>query len=113
MRMCCRNHIRAGVMNARMDREGSGVDRMPAFHDFALGVYQDQVGRADLPEMHTKRIDPEMIRSRRIARRNVSGNAFVETELGEQTECASQTFFAMASFLFHGCKLRNLRKSED
>ena len=58
-------------------------------------------------EMHTEGIDPEMILSVRITRGNVSGHTFVETELGKKTEGRGQSFFAVSSFLFHGCELRN------
>jgi len=113
MRMRRRDHIRAGVMDARMDRKGGNVGSMLTLYDFTVRVHQDQVGRADMPEMHTKGIDPEMIRSRRIACRNVSGHAFVETEFGKQAERSGQAFFAMLSFLVYGRELRNSRDFKD
>ena len=107
MRMRRGNYVRPGMVNARMDRERGNVHRVLAFDDFAFSVHQDQVSDADMSEMHTEGIDPEMIRSFRISRGNVPGHTFIKTELGKETEGRGQAFFAVSSFLFHGCELRN------
>src|SRR5215471_13154686 len=96
-----------------MDRERGNVDWVLAFNDFAARVHQDQIGSADMPEMHAERIDPEVIRPLRIARRNVTGHALVETELGKKTKAGGQTFFAMPAFLPYRCELRNRRNFEN
>src|SRR5215472_1110061 len=96
-----------------MDRERGNVDWVLAFDDFAFRVHQDQIGHADMPEMHTERIDPEVIRPLRIARRNVPGHALVETELGKKTKAGGQTFFAMLAFLPYRCELRNRGNFEN
>ena len=72
---------------------------MLAFDNFSVLVHQDQVRDADMTEMHTEGIDPEMIRSLRIARGNVPGHTFIKTELGKKTEGRGQAFFAVSSFL--------------
>src|SRR5580692_834491 len=107
MRMRRGNYIRPVMVNARMDCKGGTVHRVLAFDNFPVLVHQDQVRDADMTEMHTEGIDPEMIRSLRIARGNVPGYAFVETELGKKTEGRGQALFAVSSFFFHGCEPRN------
>ena len=107
------NYIRPGMVNARMDRERGSVHRVLAFDNFPALVHQNQVRDADVTEMHTEGIDPEMFRSFRIARGNVPGHTFVKTELGKKTEGRGQALFAVSSFLFHGCERRNGGDFED
>jgi hypothetical protein len=85
-----------------MDRERCNVDWMLAFNHLADRVHQNQVGDPDTPEMHAEGIDPKVIQPFRIARRNVSCRALVETEFSKKAEGRGQAFFAMPAFLFDG-----------
>jgi hypothetical protein len=96
-----------------MDRECCNVDRMSAFNHLARRVNQNQVGDPDPPEVHAERVYPEVIRPFRIARRNVSCRAFVETELGKKAEGRSQALFAVSAFLFDSCESGNRGDSKD
>ena len=69
-----------------VDDEGSLVDRPIALDDLSLVVDQQQVGHADLAEMHREGIDPEVVAALRVPSGDVAGNPFVEPVLGEQTE---------------------------
>jgi hypothetical protein len=84
--------------------EGSFIDGPIAFDYISLFVDEDQIGNPDVSEMHTKRVDPEMVMQLRITRRNMTGHAFAETELGEQPKCRSQALLAMQPLFRHGLK---------
>src|SRR5712675_805029 len=105
MRMRRRDHVRPRVMHARVNRKRRSVQRMLALHHFAFSVHQHQIRNANLAEVHAKRIHPEMIRAIRIARRDVPGNAFVETKFREQAKRSRQPLFAMPAFLFNAGEL--------
>ena len=77
-----------------------------ALDDFALFVDQDQVGSADLREVHAEGIDPEPIGVLGIAHGDMAGDAFAESEAREQAECAGQMDFAMAALFFYGRESR-------
>src|ERR1051326_3259596 len=98
------------VMHAGVNREGCSVQRMLAFHNFALGIYQHQVGDANLAEMYSERVHPKMIGLLRITRRDVPSHAFIETEFGEQSKRSGQAFLTMPPFFFHGCEFRGAWK---
>src|SRR6267142_2589622 len=101
MRVRRRNHVRPHMVYARMYRKRRAIQRMLAFHYFAFRVDQHQIRNANLAEVHAKRIHPEMIRPLRIARRDVPGNAFVETKFREQAKRSRQPLFTMPAFLFN------------
>src|ERR1700733_595183 len=84
-----------GRMNARMDDEGRGVDRIVALDDVALVVAADQVRDLDLAEMDAERIDPERVEVLRIARRDVARDPLVEAEFREQPESRRQSLLPM------------------
>lgn len=83
MRMRGGDHIRSSRMHLRVNRKRGHIDRVLAFHYLAAVIHQDQIGDANLAEMHSKRIHPKMIRTVRIPRRNVAGYAFIKTVLRE------------------------------
>ena len=70
-------------VDARMNDEGGGVDRIAALDDVPFMVAADQVRDLDLTEMDAERIDPERVGKLRIARGDVSGDSFVEAEFRE------------------------------
>src|SRR5258705_1044145 len=109
MRMRRRDHVWSRVMHARMNRNGRAIQRMLAFHYFAFRVHQHQIRNANLAEVHAKWIHPEMIRPLRIARRDVPGNAFVETKFREQAKRSRQPLFTMPAFLFNRREFRRAR----
>jgi len=100
------NHIRLRSMNPRVDGKGGGVDRIISSDDFALVIDQNQVEDANLPKMHTKRIDPEMLGVLRIAGRDMSGNAFVESKPGKQAKRSGQPLLAVEALFLNGGKSR-------
>src|ERR1700704_6678660 len=106
MGMGSRNDVGAGGVDLRVNRGGRAVDPVLPFHDFAVIIHQDEIGSANLSEVHAKRIDPEMTEVFGVAGGDVSGNAFVESEAREQAESARQSLLAMTTFFFHGGKLR-------
>src|ERR1700737_4517435 len=95
MRVRRDNHVRPRMMHAGMNRKRRAVQRMFAFHNFALGVDQHQVGDPNLTEVHAERIDPEMVWLLGIARRDVPRDAFVEAEFRKKAERSGETLFAM------------------
>ena len=98
-----RRGVRIGpcLMDVRVDRERGPVHRVAALDDLAVMVATDQVGDADLAEMHAERVDPEGIGELRIARGDMACHALVETELREQPERGGQTLLAVQA-LFAG-----------
>src|SRR5258708_4110932 len=109
MRVRRRDHVRSRMVHAGMNRKRRSIQRMLAFHYFAFSIYQHQVRNANLAEVHAKRIHPEMIRPLRIARRDVPGNAFIETKLREQAKRSRQPLFAMPPLLFNRREFRRAR----
>ncbi len=96
-------------VDLRVNREGGAVDRILPFHHLSVVVYQNQIGGANLAEVHAEGIDPEMIEVFGIAGGDVSGDAFVESEAREQAEGAGQTLLAMPAFLVQRGKVGGLR----
>ena len=80
--------------------KGRAVDRILPFHDLAVVIHQNEVGDANLAEVHAEGIDPEMIEVFGVAGGDVSGDAFVESEAREQAEGAGQALLAMLALLF-------------
>jgi len=82
-----------------VDGEGGAVDGTVAFHHLALVVDQDQVRRADVPEVHAERVDPEVVGPLRIAGGDVPGDPFVEAELGEEAEGGGQALLPVEALV--------------
>src|SRR5712691_10126816 len=89
------DRVGAGGVDLRMDREGRGIDRAVPFHHLALMIDEDQVGGADMPEVHSEGIDPEMVEALRIARGDVTSDPLVESIAGEEAEGRCQALFAV------------------
>src|SRR5882724_6794426 len=92
--------IGARGVDLRVNREGCTVEGVLPFHDLALVIHQNEVGDANLAEVHAEGIDPEMIEAFGVASGDVSGNAFIESKSREQSEGARQALLAMPAFLF-------------
>ena len=88
-------------MNARVNGEGGEIDFGAAFDDFAGMIHQNQIGSANLAEVHAKGIHPEMIEALGIARGDVAGDAFVKAEPREEAKGGGEALFAVAA-LFGG-----------
>src|SRR5215467_11424951 len=110
MRMGGGDAIGARRMDGRMDRKRGPVHRVFAFDHFALAVDQDQVRNADLTEIHSEGVDPEMVVLFGVARGNVPGDAFVEPELGEEAEGGGQPLLAVQSLFLDRIESRWLRQ---
>jgi hypothetical protein len=95
-----------------VDRESSPVHGGGSLHYFAAMIDQDQVRHADLAEVLSVGIDPEVIGQLRIAGGNVAGHTFVETEAGEKPERSSQLLFPVLALLSRVGKGRRLRSAE-
>src|SRR5215469_17994412 len=96
-----------------MNRESGNIYGTVAFDDCAFRIHEDQIGSANLRKMHAKRIHPEMVGALRIARGDVPGHAFVETELGKQAEGGGEALLAVAAFLLWRCEFRNYGNLKD
>jgi hypothetical protein len=92
--------IGARGVDLRVNREGCPVDRVLPFHDLALVIHQNEVGDANLTEVHAEGIDPEMIEAFGVASGDVASDAFIESESREQAEGTGQALLAMPAFLF-------------
>ena len=98
------DHVRAGFVDARVDGKRRQVDFAPALlirfrvvvHDFPLVIDQDEVGNANLAEMHPKGVHPEMIEPLGIARGDVAGPAFVKAIAREEAEGRGEALLAVA-----------------
>jgi hypothetical protein len=62
-----------------VNREGSSIDGSLPFHYLAVVVYENQVGGANLTEVHAEGVDPEVIKVFRITSRDVTA-PLVESE---------------------------------
>lgn len=62
------DHIRAGLVNFRMDHESCLVDRQlgTSFSDISLVIHKDKVRGFDSREMLSKGVHPEMVLQDRI-----------------------------------------------
>src|ERR1700686_4069855 len=61
MRVRSGNHVRACSVYLRVNCKGRSIYRMLALDDLAMMVYQNQIRRADLAEVHPKGVHPEMV----------------------------------------------------
>jgi hypothetical protein len=93
------DHVRARGVNARVNGEGGEIDFRTAFDDSASVIHKNQVGRANLAEVHTEGIHPEMIKPLWIARGDVAGDAFIKAEAREEAKGSGEALFAMAALL--------------
>ena len=87
--------IGSGLVHARMDGEGRGIDRVVALHHVAVVVAADQVRHRHLAEMHAEGINPEGVGKLRVARGDMAGHAFIEAKLGKQPERRGQALLAV------------------
>src|SRR5439155_14801866 len=55
------NYIGPGRVHLGVDDEGGGVDGPVAAHHVALVVDEQQVGHADVAEVHGEGVDPEVV----------------------------------------------------
>src|SRR5579859_2348796 len=109
--MCVRrgNHVRARGVYLRVNRECRSIYRVVALDDLAAMVHQNQVRRADLPEMHAERVHPEMVQAFRVAGRDVAGYSFIELETRKQAKCGGKHALTMQALLGRRGKFRWLR----
>ena len=103
------NHIGTGAMHAGMNGEGCSIHRVFSFDDFAVMIYENQIRRANLPEVHAERVDPKMIELFGIACGDVSGDTFVESETREKPEGGGQHSFAVQSLFRRGGEHRRTK----
>src|SRR5215510_14755854 len=75
-------------------------------------VDQDQVGDANLAEIHAEGVDPEMVLLFGVARGDVPRDAFVKPEFGEEAEGGGQPLFPMLSLLLDRIESRRHRQIE-
>src|SRR5437588_7639278 len=94
-----------------MYRECGGVQYPIAFDDATVVVYAQEVGRADVTEVHAVRIHPESVRVLGIASGDVAGYAPVKAMHREDPECGSEVLFPVHS-LFLG-RTEHRRVGED
>jgi hypothetical protein len=83
-----------------MNGECGAIHVIVAFDHFAVVTHQDQVRNAYVAEVHSERIHPEMIGQNRVARGNVAGDSFAETECSEQAERSGEALFAVQALFF-------------
>jgi hypothetical protein len=86
MRVRSGDHVSTRCVYLRMNRERRSIYRMLALDDLAMMVHQNQVRRADLPEVHPERIHPKMVPSFRIACGDVPGYSFIKSKTRKQTK---------------------------
>jgi hypothetical protein len=80
-----------------------------ALDDLPMMIHQDQVGRADLAEMHPERIYPEMVEAFGVAGRDMAGYAFIKFETRKEAKCGGKHALAMQALLGRGGKFGRLR----
>ena len=95
MRVGRADDVRTGGVDLRVDGEGGLVDGLRAVHDLAVVADQQQVADPDVAEVHTERVDPEVVGQLGIAGRDVAGHALVEAELAEEPEAGRQHLLAV------------------
>ena len=100
MRVRGADHVGAGGVHLRVDRERGLVQRPVALDDRAVVAHQQQVADADVAEVHAERVDPEVVGQLGVACGDVAGDALVEAEAAEQTERRRQVLFAVQAFFF-------------
>src|SRR5258708_10367167 len=104
MRRC--DHVGPCGVYLRVDGKGRCINRIISFHDFAAMIYQNQVGRSNLAEVHPEWVHPEVVESFRIACGDMPGHSFIESQTRKKTECGGQHAFAMQAFFGCGGKYR-------
>jgi hypothetical protein len=104
------DHVGPRRVDLRVDRERGAVHRPVALDHLAALVDEQQILHGDVLEVHAQRIDPEVIESLRVARGDVTRNAFVESELSEQSERGGEALLAVAPFVLDVVELRELRR---
>ena len=78
MRVRCADGVGARGVHARINRERRGVDRMTTLDHLAVMIAADQVRDGNLTEVNPEAVHPEGVRELRIARGDMTGNAFIE-----------------------------------
>ncbi len=101
--------IRACGVDLRVNRECRSIHRILSFHHLASVIHQNQIGDANLAEMHAEGIDPKMIEPFRVAGRDVAGHSFVESEARKKAERAGQALLAMQALFGQSAELRRCR----
>ncbi len=84
MRVRRRDYIGTRSMHLRVDGKSRSIDGILSLHHFAAMIHQNQVGRADLAEVHPERVHPEVVELFRIARGDVPRYSFIESELAKK-----------------------------
>ena len=74
-------------------------------------VDADQVGDADVLEVHPERVDPEAVGVLGVADGDVTGDALVEAELAEQAERRGEPLLAVQALGLDGSKLGRKARS--
>ena len=100
-----RDHVGTSRVHLGVDGERGGVHHRVALHHRAGVVDADEVGDADVLEVHAERVDPEPVQVLRIARGDVAGDALVEAELAEQPERRREPLLAVQPLLLDGVEL--------
>ncbi len=95
------DHIRACGVYLRVDGKRRSIDGMISFHNVAAMIYQNQIRRANLAEVHPEWVHPEVVELLRIARGDMSRHSFIESEALKKTECGSKHLLAVQA-LFGG-----------
>src|ERR1700730_16496023 len=109
MRMRRGNHVSARSVYLRVNRECRSIYGVAALDDLAAMVDQDQIRRADLPEMHPEGVHPEMVQPFRVAGGDVPGHSFIKCETRKQAKCGGKHALAMQTLLGSSGKFRRLR----
>src|SRR5260370_6540305 len=109
MRVRRGDHVSARSVYLRVNRKCRSIYRVVALDDLAAMVHQNQVRRADLPEMHPERVHPEMVQSFRIAGRDVASHSFIKCETRKQAKRGGEHALAMQALLCRGGKFGWLR----
>ena len=89
------DHIRPRHVKSRVNCKGRLIDWAVPFDHIAFLVHEDQIGYANVCEMHAKRIHPEVVMNLRVADRDVICNTFAESELRKEAERRCQALLPM------------------
>ena len=100
------DHVGPRRVHLRVDRERGAVHHRVALDDLAGVVDADQVGDADVLEVHPERVDPEVVEVLGVAHGDVAGDALVEAELAEQPERRREPLLAVQALLLDRVELR-------
>ncbi len=94
-----RHDVGPGCVNLRMDCEGGRIQRPGALDDVATGIDQEQVLHPDQFEVHTERVDPEVVAPLRVPDRDVAGQSLVEPEVSEQPEGGGEALLPVSALV--------------